>query len=52
MDAAKAAVEKFTSNKGHRTSVDEVVNPAVTQEAVHPHRHEVNLACEVKVFSD
>ena len=40
MEAARAAVSKFTGNGGHKTSVDEVVNPAVTQETVRPHRHE------------
>jgi hypothetical protein len=40
MEAAKAAVSKFTSNKGHKTTVEENVNPAITHEAVKPHRHE------------
>ncbi|KEF58254.1 uncharacterized protein A1O9_06180 [Exophiala aquamarina CBS 119918] len=40
MDAAKAAISKFTSNKGHKTSVEESVQPSITQETVKPHRHE------------
>lgn len=40
MEAAKAAVNKITGRTGHRTDVDEVVNPAVTSETVKPHRHE------------
>lgn len=40
MDAAKAAVGKITGRTGHRTDVDEFVNPAVTSETVKPHRHE------------
>ncbi|KAK5072219.1 hypothetical protein LTR64_003999 [Lithohypha guttulata] len=40
MEAARAAVSKITSRTGHRTDVDEVVNPAVVQEVVKPHRHE------------
>lgn len=40
MDAAKAAISKFTSNRGHHTTVEETVNPAVTSETVKPHRHE------------
>ena len=40
MQAAKDAVSKLTSRTGHRTDVDEVVNPAVTSETIKPHRHE------------
>lgn len=40
MDAARAAVSKITSRTGHRTEVDEVVNPAVTAEVIKPHVHE------------
>ncbi len=40
MEAAKAAVSKFTSKRGHHTSVEENVNPAITSETVKPHRHE------------
>lgn len=40
MDAARAAISKITSRTGHKTDVDEVVNPAVTSETVKPHRHE------------
>lgn len=40
MDAARAAVHKITSRTGHRTDVDEVVNPAVVSETIKPHRHE------------
>ncbi|RMZ92218.1 hypothetical protein DV736_g534, partial [Chaetothyriales sp. CBS 134916] len=40
MDAAKAAINKITSGHGHKTTVDEVVRPAVTQERVKPYRHE------------
>lgn len=40
MDAARAAVNKITSRKGHTTDVDEYVNPAVVSETVKPHRHE------------
>jgi hypothetical protein len=40
MDAAKAAISKLTSHKGHHTSVEEHIQPAVTQETVKPHRHE------------
>lgn len=40
MDAAKAAIGKITSNRGHHTTVEESVNPAVTRETVRPHRHE------------
>lgn len=43
MDAAKAAVSKFTSNRGHRTDVDEVVNPAVVSETIKPHKHEEKI---------
>lgn len=41
MDAARAAVSKITSRKGHTTDVDEYVAPAVVSEVVKPHRHEV-----------
>jgi len=40
MEAARAAVQKLTGNRGHHTSVEETVNPAVTHETVRPHRHE------------
>lgn len=40
MEAAKAAVSKFTGNRGHQTSVEETVSPAVTHDAIKPHRHE------------
>ena len=40
MEAAKAAVSKFTSNRGHHTTVEESVQPAVTRETIKPHRHE------------
>lgn len=40
MDAAKAAISKFTSQKGHHTTVEEHVQPTVTQETIKPHRHE------------
>ncbi|ETI28667.1 hypothetical protein G647_01118 [Cladophialophora carrionii CBS 160.54] len=40
MEAARAAVQKLTGNRGHHTSVEETVVPAVTHEAVKPHRHE------------
>lgn len=40
MEAARAAVSKFTSRHGHQTDVDEYVQPAVTSETVKPHRHE------------
>lgn len=40
MDAARAAISKITSRQGHKTDVDEVVNPAVTSETIKPHRHE------------
>lgn len=40
MEAAKEAVSKFTSKRGHHTSVEESVLPAVTNETVKPHRHE------------
>jgi len=40
MEAARAAVQNFTSRKGHTTEVDELVQHGVTSEAVKPHRHE------------
>lgn len=40
MDAAKAAISKFTSNKGHHTTVDETVHGGITNETVKPQRHE------------
>lgn len=40
MEAARNAVHKLTNKTGHRTDVDEYVNPAVTSETVKPHRHE------------
>lgn len=41
MEAAKAFISKHTGRTGHRTDVEEIVNPAVTWETVKPHRHEV-----------
>lgn len=40
MEAAKAAVNKFTSHRGHHTTVDETVQPAVVRETVKPVREE------------
>lgn len=40
MEAAKKAVQDFTSLRGHRTEVDERVQPAITSETVKPVRHE------------
>jgi len=40
MEAAKSAINKFTSQRGHHTSVEESVNPAVTRETIKPVRHE------------
>jgi len=40
MEAARAAVSKFTGNRGHHTTVEETVNPAVTHETIKPHQHE------------
>ena len=40
MDAARAAVQKLTGDRGHTTTVEENVLPSVTHEAVKPHRHE------------
>ncbi|KAK5035198.1 hypothetical protein LTS07_002634 [Exophiala sideris] len=40
MEAARAAVNKITGNRGHHTTVDETVNPAVTREVIKPHVHE------------
>ncbi|KIX97165.1 uncharacterized protein Z520_07279 [Fonsecaea multimorphosa CBS 102226] len=40
MEAARAAVQKITGNRGQHTTVEETVNPAVTHEAIKPHRHE------------
>lgn len=40
MDAAKAAISKLTSNKGHQTTVDETVHGGVINETVKPQRHE------------
>lgn len=41
MEAAKAFVARHTSRTGHKTDVEEIVNPAVTWETVKPHRHEI-----------
>jgi len=40
MDAARAAVQKLTGNRGHHTTVEEHVQPAVVHETIKPHRHE------------
>jgi len=40
MEAARAAVQNFTSRKGHTTEVDELVQPGITSETIKPHRHE------------
>ncbi|KAF4454120.1 hypothetical protein F53441_3306 [Fusarium austroafricanum] len=41
MEKAKQAVSSFLSNDGkHKTTVDEDVNPHVTQEQVKPHEHQ------------
>merc|ERR1712098_271761 len=40
MQAAKDAVHKFTSKRGHDTTVDENVTGAVTKENIRPHQHE------------
>merc|ERR1712000_59829 len=40
MEAARAAVNKITGQRGHHTTVEESVGPAVTQETIKPHRHE------------
>lgn len=41
MEKAKQAVSSFLSGDGkHRTSVDEDIRRAVTQETVRPHQHE------------
>lgn len=53
MEAAKAAVSKLTSRQGHKTEVNEVVNPAVTSETIKPHRHEeVTQAVDREVHQD
>jgi len=53
MEAARAAVSKITSRKGHTTDVDEYVNPAVVSETVKPHRHEeVQEAVDREVHQD
>lgn len=53
MDAARAAISKITSRQGHKTDVDEVVNPAVTSETIKPHRHEeVTEAVDREVHQD
>lgn len=41
MEAAKAFISKHTGRTGHKTDVEEIVNPAVTWETVKPHRHEI-----------
>ncbi|KAK5457228.1 hypothetical protein LTS15_005009 [Exophiala xenobiotica] len=40
MEAARAAVNKITGQRGHHTTVEESVGPAVTQETIKPIRHE------------
>merc|ERR1711939_400350 len=40
MQAAKDAVHKFTSKRGHDTTVDENVTGAVTKENIRPRQHE------------
>ncbi|KAK5197445.1 hypothetical protein LTR99_007815 [Exophiala xenobiotica] len=40
MEAARAAVNKITGQRGHHTTVEESVGPAVTQETIKPMRHE------------
>jgi len=53
MQAAKDAIHNFTSKKGHTTTVDEHVAPAVVQETVKPHRHEeVVQAVDREVHQD
>lgn len=53
MDAARQAVSKLTSRTGHKTDVDEIVNPAVTSETIKPHRHEeVTEAVDREVHQD
>lgn len=53
MDAARAAIGKITSRKGHTTDVDEYVNPAVTSEVIKPHRHEeITEAIDREVHQD
>ncbi|GJC88921.1 hypothetical protein ColLi_11759 [Colletotrichum liriopes] len=54
MDKARQAVSSFISKDGHhKTSVDEDVNRAVTEEQVRPHRHEeVTTAVDKEVHQD
>ena len=53
MEQAKAAVQNFTSKRGHHTDVVESVNPAVTSETIKPHRHEeVQEAVDREVHQD
>ncbi|GKT89534.1 allergen protein [Colletotrichum tofieldiae] len=54
MDKARQAVSSFVSKDGHhKTSVDEDVNRAVTEEHVRPHRHEeVTTAIDKEVHQD
>ncbi|TQN67404.1 hypothetical protein CSHISOI_08140 [Colletotrichum shisoi] len=54
MDKAKQAVSSFVSKDGHhKTTVDEDVNRAVTEEQVRPHRHEeVTTAVDREVHQD
>lgn len=54
MDRAKQAVSSFISKDGHhKTSVDEDVNRAVTEEQIRPHRHEeVTTAVDKEVHQD
>ncbi|KAJ0163850.1 hypothetical protein CTA2_2265 [Colletotrichum tanaceti] len=54
MDKAKQAVSSFVSKDGHhKTTVDEHVNRAVTEEQVRPHRHEeVTTAVDKEVHQD
>ncbi|OLN97098.1 hypothetical protein CCHL11_02185 [Colletotrichum chlorophyti] len=54
MEKAKQAVSSFISGDGHhKTTVDEGVNKAVTEEQVRPHRHEdVTTAVDREVHQD
>lgn len=54
MEKAKSAVSSFLSKDGkHKTTVDESINPHVTQEAVKPHQHEqVTTALDKEIHQD
>jgi len=53
MEKARAAVADFTSRRGHDTTVDETVRPAVVKEHVKPTRHEqVQEAVDREVHQD